>query len=218
MPPLVERFVERNAPRASDSTAVVRFRQVGEMQLKPGRWVRFAAEQEASVERVEFSWRARFPLARLLALRVHDWYRSGDGGLEVRLLGLPVKRVRGPEVARGEAVRYLAELPWFPQACVRNRELEWREVDGETVEVATEVGSSRAAVRLQFDDAGDVVAASADARPRAVGKQTVDTPFRGEFRDYGIVGGARVPTAAEVRWELPDGPFAYFRCRLLEPG
>jgi uncharacterized protein DUF6544 len=213
LPPLVANFVERNVPPGT-LPGRVRFAQAGQMQLKPGRWLRFEAEQEAATEQVEFSWRARFPIAPLVALRVDDWYRAGDGALEVRLFGLPIKRSQGLEVARGEAMRYLAELPWVPQAFVANRELEWREVDAKTVEAATVIAGSRAAVRLHFDDAGDIVAASAQDRPRAVGKTAVATPFAGEYGDYQLFDGVRLPTTAAVRWELADGPFVYFRGRI----
>lgn len=213
LPPLVARFVERNVPPDA-SASRVRFTQEGEMQLKPGRWLRFTAEQEAASERIEFRWRARFPIAPLVALCVGDWYRADDAALEVRLFGMPLKRMRGPEVARGEAMRYLAELPWVPHAFVANRELECREVDASTVEVAASVGASRAAMRLHFDEAGDIVAASAEDRPRAVGKDVVPTPFAGDFADYRDFGGIRVPTTAAVRWELADGPFVYFRGRI----
>lgn len=63
---------------------------------------------------------------------------------------------------KGEAIRYLAELPWVPQAFVGNAQLEWRELDDATVEVGTVVASSRVAVRLHFDAAGDIIAASAE--------------------------------------------------------
>ncbi len=213
LPPLVARFVERNVPPGTPP-ARVRFAQVGQMQLKPGRWLRFEAEQEAATEGVEFSWRARFPIAPLVALRVDDWYRAGNGALEVKLFGLRLKRSQSVDVARGEAMRYLAELPWVPHAFVANRELEWREVDESTVEVATTIVGSRAAVRLHFDDDGDIVAASAQDRPRAVGKAVVQTPFAGEFGDYELFDGIRLPTTAAVRWELSDGPFVYFRGRI----
>jgi len=31
-----------------------------------------------------------------------------------------------------------------------------------------------------------------------------------------VLGGVRVPTRAEVRWDLPDEPFVYFRGQLTE--
>jgi hypothetical protein len=43
------------------------------------------------------------------------------------------------------------------------------------------------------------------------GKATVPRPWGGEFRDYDVVGGVRIPTHAEVRWQLPEGPFTYWR-------
>ena len=186
------------------------------MQLKPGQWKRCTAEQEMSATRVEFAWHARFPIAPFVAMQVRDWYRSGRGGLEARLLGIPLKRLHGPEVAKGEAMRYLAELPWAPPAIGANAELEWREVDGRTVEVATMVGGERIAVLLHFDESGDIVASTADERPRDVDGRAVATPFGGEFGDYTVIGGIRVPTTALVYWELPEGRFDYFQGRLTD--
>jgi hypothetical protein len=69
-------------------------------------------------------------------------------------------------------------------------------------------------MRLHFDDAGDIIAASAEDRPRALGNGAVATPFAGEFGDYEVFGGVRLPTIAVVRWEFEDGPFVYFRGRI----
>ncbi|MBA2297012.1 MAG: hypothetical protein H0W14_03110 [Actinobacteria bacterium] len=97
-----------------------------------------------------------------------------------------------------------------------NHELEWREVDKTTVEAATTVAGARLAVLLHFDGAGDVIAVSCEVRPRALGKSSIETPWVGEFSNYGVLGGVRVPTRAEVRWDLPEGPFVYFRAQLTE--
>jgi hypothetical protein len=97
-----------------------------------------------------------------------------------------------------------------------NTELEWRAVDESTAEVTMLAGGGRVTALLHFDDAGDIVAASAEARPRTVGKQVVDTPFRGLFGEYREFDGVRLPTTAEVSWLLPDGPFTYFRCRITD--
>ena len=57
---------------------------------------------------------------------------------------------------------------------------------------------------------------SCENRPRAVGKSSIETPWVGEFSNYGVVGGARVPTRAEVRWDLPKDAFVYFRAQVTE--
>ena len=69
-------------------------------------------------------------------------------------------------------------------------------------------------MRLRFDGAGDLVAASAPDRPRSQGRETVRTPWRGEFRDHRDAGGVRVPHRAEVAWDLPEGRFVYLRAEV----
>ena len=215
LPELVRRYVERCVPADQLGRSAVHFTQVGEMQLKPGRWLPFRAEQDMAVDRVEFAWRANVRAARLVSVRVRDWYRSGVGGLDVRLWGVvPVVRASGEQFARGEAMRYLAELAWAPQAMVTNPALEWGQVDESTVEVATRIARERVAVLLHFDAAGDIVGMSTDARPRMVGKQVVETPWSGVFGEYREFNGVRLPTTGEVSWLLPDGPFTYFRGRV----
>jgi hypothetical protein len=215
LPHAVERYLQRALPSEGPLPQIVRFSQTGEMQLKPGRWLPFDAQQEVRVDRVEFSWRARFRVAPMVGIRVHDWFREGEGALEARLLGLiPVARAAGRETARSEAMRYLAELPWFPHAILGNADLVWRELEPGAVELAASVGDGEAAVTLWFDEAGDIVRASAPDRPRQEGERIVERAWSGTFDDYQELGGVRVPTRAEVAWELPDGLFPYFRGRV----
>jgi hypothetical protein len=76
--------------------------------------------------------------------------------------------------------------------------------------VSTRAGSSKVAVDLRFDRAGDILAAFS-RRPRIEGEKIVARPWLGVFSDYAVIGGIRIPTRAEVHWELPDGPFTYWR-------
>jgi hypothetical protein len=87
--------------------------------------------------------------------------------------------------------------------------LEWRELDRRVVDFATDVGGERAAVRLIFDEHGDIAQTVAE-RPRAEAGSVLSR-WVGVYRDYQIRGCVRIPTRAEVRWELPEGPFTYSR-------
>ena len=68
-----------------------------------------------------------------------------------------------------------------------------------------------AAVRLRFDEAGDLRAIEADERGRMEGGRPVPRPWRGSFDDDGSIGGYRIPTRGEVSWALDDGLFPYWR-------
>jgi hypothetical protein len=190
----------------------VRITQRGEMWLKPGgRAMRFVANQSFAVDRVAFSWQARFPILGPLALRVVDDYADGDGKLEVCLIGLPLQQQRGPETTAGEALRYVAELPFVPPAIAHNPELEWRELDERRAEVSTHVGGERLTVELKADADGDIVETSSEMRRRKVGKAWMATPWGGRFENYQTLGGVRIPTAGEAYWDLPEGRYVYWR-------
>jgi len=214
LPELVARYLERSLPASGAVPAVVRVQQTGEMWKRPGaRAMRFEATEDFAVDSVAFSWRARFPIAGPLGLTVVDEYAEGDGQLRVSLLGIPLQTEKGPETSVGQAMRYLAELAWAPQAIAANDELEWRTTGPRSVEVATLVGSTRVAVQLDFDEAGDIVRATG-VRPFPLGKTYEPRPWGGDVAEYASFDGTRIPAFAEVWWDLPEGRFVYWRGRI----
>lgn len=217
LPGLVERYVERCVPATGNVPHRVRVAQEGTMRQKPGgRTMRFTAREDFAVDRVALAWHARFPLLGPLAIGVVDRYAAGRGHLEVRFLGIPLRRQRGRETAVGEALRYLAELPWAPYAMEHNRELEWQQLDDHAAEVATNVAGERLAVRFHFDRDGDIVRTSSESRLLETGKEWRPTPWAGEFHDYETIAGVRLPTRAEASWELPGGRFTYWQGRIID--
>jgi uncharacterized protein DUF6544 len=214
LPALVRSYLARSLPSSEYVPARVRVQQAGEMWKQPGaKAMRFEATEDFAVEHVAFSWRARFPIVGPLAMTVVDEMADGVGQLRVSLLGIPLQTKKGTEATAGQATRYLAELAWAPQAIAANRELEWREIDANNVEVACEAGGDRAAVRWQFNHVGDLVGATGE-RPYAAGKTFVPRPWGGDFAGYAGLGGVRVPTYGEAWWHLPEGRFVYWRGRI----
>lgn len=214
LPELVRRYLARSLSPAEATPATVRVRQSGDMWKRPGaRALRFQATEDFAVDRVAFSWRARFPIAGRLVLRVVDGFAGGAGHLRVSLLGFPLQTLTGSETDVGEAMRYLAELAWAPHAIAANGELAWRARDGQQVEVTYAVGSGEASVCWEFDDAGDLVRATG-MRPYRTGRVFVPRHWGGDFGAYETVAGARIPTTGEAWWELPEGRFVYWRARI----
>jgi hypothetical protein len=212
LPSRIAGHLSQVLPEGGAAASRVRLTQRGEMVQKPGgRRLEFTAIQQLEVGTVEFEWRATFGPNPLVRVRVVDRYRDGQGSLTAKVWGLiTATRSTGPETDRAEAMRYIAELPWVPQAIGSNPELSWRELEDDSIEVSTLVGGKAASVRLTLDDAGLIRSASG-LRPRLAGRTSVETPFVGRFGDYVEFGGIRVPGSAEVSWELPEGPFTYWR-------
>ena len=212
LPELARRYADRALAQARPTPEQVEVTQTGTMWSRPGaRPSHFTATERLAVTRTAFWWSARFRLGPVSAIKVHDSYDAGQGALRVQAFGLPVRRSAGPDLSRGEAYRYLAELPWVPHAIACNDELEWRAGGDRTVEVSRMVNRRRVAVTFEFDAGGDIFAFTADARPMESAGRFEPTPWGGELSDYRILGGVRLPTRGEVYWNLPEGRFVYWR-------
>ena len=182
------------------------------MWTRPGaRPMRFIAEQQMDAGRVAFRWRARFGARLLRPFVVTDAYEDGAGRLEGRLAGVRLFRSTGPDVDRGQVMRYLAELAWLPDP---------REPRGPVDR--PRAGRGRGCGRLRrrprgrvarLGAGGDVLEAYAPDRPRSV-DGSVPTPWRGVFSTtaswavYGCRGGPRSPGSSRM------GRFTYWRAEV----
>ena len=104
LPDLIAAYLERAVPADARDARCVRITQVGEMLKRSGgRPMRFTAVEDFAADRVAFAWEARFAIAPLVTLKVHDGYIAGAGALRVSALGFPVMRQAGATVDVGGA-------------------------------------------------------------------------------------------------------------------
>ena len=197
---------------AARAISAIRYTQRGEMCSAPGaKWVPFTAEEEIDTRRSRFCWVARYKGGKLGTISVTDAYEEGHGRLVVKLGGvIPVKKMTGPDLDRGELQRYLSSIVLCPPAVLNHGSLEWTPVGPLTLRVRDREDPTGATVDLDFAEDGRPLGCRAD-RPRAVGNATVPTPWFatcGEFRE---LEGIRFASRLEVSWQLPEGPYAYFR-------
>lgn len=216
IPQLVREFALRNGGQVGGSAALV-MTQRAEMRLQPDQpFFHIDATQLTGSRNPGFVWHATGAMGGIIPLQVVDSYVAGSGDLEARIAGsITVAHARGPDIDKGEAMRFLAELAWNPDAILNAAGLAWREIDGQTVEVTLETTSGSVLVTLLFDEAGDIVAIEATDRPRSVGKANIPTPWVGRFSNYERDGAYRWPRHGEVGWILPEGEFIYWRGDIL---
>ena len=95
---------------------------------------------------------------------------------------------------RGEAIRFLGELPWAPDVILSNHDLRW----ADTADGAIVVSWGDIAVTLRLNAAGLVDQVFAPNRPRAVKAGFVPTPWRGVYSDFRKIGGRTIPMKASA--------------------
>lgn len=219
LPDPVRDFALRAGAVAGPGHLAMVLTQSAEVRLKRrGLFAPFRARQITALGEAGFVWQARRGFGPLVWLRVVDSLVAGEGRLEARLFGaLTVAQARGVETTLAEAFRYLAELPWAPDAILGNPDLDWRMTapDRTEVKLNTRVGTAR--VTFQFDATGDIIGMEARDRPAtdAEGRPT-RYHWRGTFGDYRQVGDRRLPAYGEVGYAYPEGFEVYFRARLTD--
>jgi hypothetical protein len=189
--------------------------QSGRMKPLGARsWMSFTAKQTISTHTCEFDWRAR--TGPLGAISARDALTEGEGRFDVMALGLiPISRAENSSaLMRGELMRYLAELPWAPDAILLNTALRWREDGSGGLAVSAGSGATAAEVTLSLDADGRIAGAFAPDRPRSATTPILPTPWRGRFSDYRHHDTMWLPFAGEVAWEIDGKEALYWQGRI----
>jgi hypothetical protein len=205
LPEPVRALALRCGARSDQTPAAVVLSQVGFMKDDPDDHpMVFSADETIQIGSTEFRWEARCDPVNLLVVR--DQLIGEQGKLSLLAFGaLPIASVaKGEHATKSEIMRYLAELPWAPDAILRNAELEWRVVDPRTFVVSAGKGRTRGSVTLRLDEQGFVRAIEAEDRPRKEGGGFVERPWRGRFAAYEQHDGRMVPSRGEMGWVI-DG-------------
>jgi hypothetical protein len=208
----LRRFLLPGGTEAARGVRAVRLTERGEICSAPGaRWLPFTAEEEMDATRSRFRWEAHLETGPLRFLGVVDEYANGHGRLVVKVAGLvPVVSLDGPEADKGELQRYLGQIAFCPPALLHHPSLQWDAVDAGTLKVWDPNEPGGATVELLVGDDGAPLGCQA-IRPRAIGRESVPTPWSGACAEPREWEGLRVPSRLEATWHLPEGSFTYYR-------
>jgi hypothetical protein len=196
---------------AARGVSSMRISEEGEMRSSPeARWISFSSNQVIQAGHSGFCWEAKLSSSRIVPVTVIDAYESGHGRLVVKAGLLPLKRIAGPEADKGELQRYLASVTFCPPILLNHASLRWTAVGPRTLQVHDAQDSTGASVEIDLDQDGSPQACRTE-RPRMVGKQSVLTPWLAMGKEFRVWEGLCVPYRSEAAWQLPEGPFAYYR-------
>ena len=176
------------------------------------QWKPFTSRQRVTTRRPGFLWDASIAMAPGLKVRVVDSYIVGKGLLHATLQGLfTMAEMRGEgEIARGEFMRWFAEVAWYPTALLPSQGVRWEAVDDHSANATVVDGALTLTLLFRFNDAGLIGSFRAEARGGMVGKVMVMAPWEGRWSNYQTRNGVQVPFTGEVAWIRPEGRKPYF--------
>ena len=216
LPAPVQRYFHAVLKDGQPLIATATFELAGTINMSETgeNWKPFTSWQRAVIHRPGFLWNGRVALFPGVAANVHDSYIAGVGTLHAALLGLfTVAQVQGGgEIARGELMRYFAEMVWYPTALLPSQGVHWEAVDDRSANATLVDGPVTLTLLFRFDEAGLITSVHADARGATQGKDgaMLMLPWECSLSGYQLREGLRVPTRGEVAWLRPEGRHSYF--------
>lgn len=214
LPAPVQRYFRTVLQDGQSIISGVTIAMAGTFNLSPTgeHWKPFTSRQRVVTRRPGFLWDANVAMLPGLPVRVVDSYIAGKGLLHAAILGLftVAETSGGGEIARGEFMRYCAEMPWYPTALLPSQGVQWEAVDNRSANATIGDGPLTLSLLFRFNDAGLIDSFRAEARGGMVGHELVMAPWEGNWSNYQMRDGMTVPLTGEVAWMRPEGRRPYF--------
>lgn len=217
LPPPVVRYFRRVLKDGQPMITSARITWAGQFNMgKPGKnnWRPFTAVQLFVPAAPGFVWNARIALFPGVSVKVRDSFVEGCGSMHGAVLGLiPVVRAEGtPTLASGALQRYLGEAAWLPTALLPRSGVTWTAIDESRARATISAAQTTVSLEFRFDADGHPISVFAPDRFYDDGKGTpVPRPWEARNLRFSEQHGMMVPTESEVEWQLPTGPFVYWR-------
>ena len=214
LPAPVQRYFRAALADGQPIIAAVTIDMTGTFNMSPTgeQWKHFTSRQRVVTRRPGFLWDAAIRIAPGVNVRVVDSYIAGIGRLRAAVQGFFVMAdLRGDgDIARGELMRWIAEVAWYPTALLPSQGVRWEAVDDGSARATVIDGALHVALLFRFDQTGLIGSFRADARGNMVGKAMVMAPWEGAWSNYQVRDGMQIPLTGEVAWMRPEGRRPYF--------
>jgi hypothetical protein len=214
LPRAVENWTSAYAE--SRTVGIYQFEQRGRMKLKPDEsWREFEARQWSSVHAPEFVWNVDVGKNSFVQFNGLDRLVDGEGRMKISILSLvPVVNKGGPEIDRASAIRYLAEMVWYPEAADRSF-VEWEEIDRHTAKATLSAADFEVEGIFFFDGQDRPVRFEAMRHNDETGKPE-KWVVAIDAESYFTTDGATIPAKAEITWKLEGGDFTWYQVEVLK--
>ena len=218
LPTAVQQWLKAARVIGSPKTETAYIQQSGEMRTsQDGEWTLFNAVQWVRTNEPGFIWIAEIGSSNEPLMLVRDNYLQSEGTMSVKLLAaIPLEEVSGQEIDQGAALRYLAEMVWYPGAALQPT-IQWEAMGSRTARGKLKYKNIEVTATFLFNARGDVRAIEAKRFYVANGHSSLEN-WRIDIDEnsYHLFDSIRIPAVATVTWKLKKGDFRWLKVRVKE--
>ncbi len=218
LPEPVQRYFKYALKDEQEHIKFVRLKQVGKFRMKENQsWMPIKAEQYFTTENPSFIWRVKFTMAPFIWIEGRDMYYQGKGSMLIKVLStVTVADAAGSEMDISSLIRFLSEAPWFPTALLPSDYIEWKEIDSNSAQVVIKHNGYTALGIFTFNEKGEIIKFVTNDRYMEVDGKYFKEQWGGYYRNYQEINGIKIPTEAEVEWNLYDRNLQYVKLKITD--
>lgn len=210
LPPLVEKWLRECGVAHKPITTRAHIWQKGEMRIQPGGdWLEATSHQWFRIDPPGFIWNADVGRGTLMEFSGRDLFEKGHGHMLIKLYGIMgIVKAAGPKIDEGVAIRYLAEIIWFPSAAL-SQYIRWEEAGPNEIIAHFQYQDVKVKGHFFFNEEGKVIRFEAlrynqETRKKEPWIVTLDPSAYASFDGY------KIPKKAEVSWQLKNQSFTWY--------
>ena len=202
LPAPVQRYFRAVLKDGQPVITAVTINIAGSFNMSPTgeQWKPFTSRQRVVTRRPGFLWDAKIAMLPGVTVRVVDSYITGKGLLRATVQGLftMAEQQGDGDIARGEFMRWFAEVLWYPTALLPSQGVRWEAVDDHAANATMVDGPLSLTLLFRFNDAGLIASFRAEARGGMVGDKMIMAPWEGIWSNYQMRDGVHLPFTGEV--------------------
>lgn len=216
LPEPVQKWMRQSGTIGMVKPRTIHLFQSGQMKLSSkDKWMPFHAEQWVKLEQPGFIWNTRVGKGTAMQFSGRDMYDGGEGSMIIKLYSLfPIVNERSEEIDQGAAMRFLAEIVWYPTAAMSDF-IRWEAMSDTKAKAILNDGDLSVEGTFTFNKKGEVIEFETlryydQTRKLETWRITIDENSISTFK------GIAVPTRATVTWVLPEGAFTWYNVQITD--
>lgn len=210
----VQRWLRHSGIVGKEKIQRVQLSQTGSMLTQQGgKWLSARANQYFTVQNPAFVWTVNMEWPPFMSISGRDKFENGKGNMLIKVASVyTIANSTGAETDQGSAIRYLAEMVWFPSAALE-KYIQWEAVDSHSAKAVMRLNNQSVDAIFSFDTTGNVFRVEALRFGEFNGKYSkekwvVNCSSPKEF------SGITIPSKSEVTWKLQSGDFTWFKLEI----
>ena len=207
LPEPIQRYLRYTGIIGKSRINTIQIMQKGYIRQTPDQsWTSLEAKQYFTTGIPGFVWAAKVKMLPGISIKARDIYLDGVGNMYIKLPPfITVADASGAEVDQGSALRYLAEMVWFPTAYL-NDYINWEPINNNSCKIILDYQGMMVSAVLYFNEKGEMTHIFAERYREIKGQYSLDE-WVPRMSAYKEINGIKVPTKSEVIWKLDSGDF-----------